>query len=114
MSQMRPFCPKNQGTIAIANAIAATAPLQFSDRDGEVALFNSSASAVAFVRIDVVPANTDTGGSATIPAAGGASGGFPVPPLAQIRVSPGVGFKWISVIASAADGNLYVTPGHGN
>lgn len=107
MSYTRPFCPKRGGTTTIANAVTASAAAALDAGCSEVMLFNSSTTAISFVRIDVVPANSDTGGLATVAA------DLPVPPNGVVIVSPGVGFKFISVIASAANGSLYATPGHG-
>lgn len=106
MTFNRAFCPKRGGTLTIANAVAASAPVALGERDSEVMLYNSSATAIAFVRIDVLLANTDAGSNATL-------ADLPVAPNTTLVVSPGVGFKTISVIASAANGNLYATPGHG-
>lgn len=106
MSFNRAFSPKRGGTLTIANAVAASTPVALPERDSEVMLYNSSATAVAFVCIAVVPTNGDAGVNATL-------SDLPIPPNGVIIVSPGVGFKWISVIASAANGNLYATPGHG-
>lgn len=112
---MKPFSPALQGTFYIANAVAATAPAMFQGGD-QVVLYNSSATATAYVRIQALTSNTDviTTYTATVPGLAAAPGSFPVPPLAQIRLTSTIGNKSISVIASAADGNLYVTPGHGN
>lgn len=112
---MKPFSPALQGTLCIANAAAATTPIFLTGGD-QVVLFNSSATATVFVRIQPTPSNADSisGYTATVPTAGGASGSLPVPPLTQIRITTSHGHKSFSAIASAADGNLYVTPGHGN
>ena len=101
-----PFCPHRGGTLTIAIAATASAAQALGDgRSRDVSLFNSG-TAIAFVRVDVLPTVTDTGGLAT-------TADFPVPPGARLVISPGVGFKSISVIGSAANGNLYATPGHG-
>lgn len=112
---MKPFSPALQGTFYIANAVAASTPTMLSGGD-MVVLYNSSATATAYVRIQTLTSNTDviTANTATVPGVAGSPGSFPVPPLAQIRITASHGNKSISAIASAADGNLYVTPGHGN
>lgn len=104
---VRPFCPKRGGTLTIAIGTSASAPQFISERDSEVSLFNSG-TAIAFVCVTVVPTDADValGASAT-------TTDFPVAPGGWRIVSPGVGFKTISVIGSAANGNLYATPGHG-
>jgi succinylarginine dihydrolase len=113
---VKPFSPKNQGTFYIANAVAASTPVFLTGPD-QVVLWNTSATATAFVNIQPVTSNASviTANVATVPGTTeAAAGSFPVPPLAQIRVTTVTGHKSISAIASAADGNLYVTPGHGN
>jgi hypothetical protein len=112
---MKPFSPAFQGTFYIANAVAASTPALLSGGD-MVVLYNSSATATAYVRIQPITLNTDTisANTATVPGVAGSPGSFPVPPLAQIRITTTHGSKSISAIASAADGNLYITPGHGN
>ena len=108
-----PFNPAWAGTFYVPNAVAASAPAALSG-PGQVVLYNSSATAIAYVRVSHLPSVTDTGALATIPGVAGLPGSFPVPPGGQIRVTGGTGHKTISVIASAADGNLYVTPGQGD
>lgn len=101
-----PFCPTRGGTLTIAIGTTATAAQAIGDgRQSEVALYNSG-TAIAFVRIDPLLTVTDTGSVATL-------ADYPVPPGGVRIISPGVGFKSISVIGSAANGNLYATPGHG-
>lgn len=112
---MKPFSPGQQQTFNIPNATSASAPVFLPGAD-QLVLYNSSATATAYVRIQQTPSNGDniTGYVATVPGVFGSPGSFPVPPLAQIRITTSHGHKSISAIASAADGNLYVTPGHGN
>jgi len=114
---MKPFSPALQGTFYIANAAAASTPALLGGSDvDQVVLYNSSATATAYVRITPITSNADviTANTATVPGLLAAPGSFPVPPATQIRITTTHGHKSISVIASAADGNLYVTPGHGN
>lgn len=103
----RPFQPIPGGTVVIANATSAAAATVFS-AGSEYVFYNSSATATAFIRMTSTPVSGDAAGTATT------TTDMPIPPGAQIRLSFGVGRKSLSAIASAADGNLYVTPGHGN
>ncbi len=105
---MRPFNPKAGGTIVIANATSATAT-QALDRDcPQLSLYNSSATAVAFFRITSFPDNTL--GTAVAPTV---TTDMPVGPGERVVVTVGRAFNAIRCIASAADGNLYVTQGQG-
>jgi len=108
-----PFNPSWVGTFYIPNAVAASTPVALSGGP-QVVLYNSSASATAFVRVSNLTSVTATGDGATVPGLAAAPGSFPIPPLAQIRITVGAGHKSISAIATAADGNLYVTPGQGD
>lgn len=112
---IKPFSPGLQGTFLIANAVTASTPVALTGGD-QVVLYNSSTTATAFVRITPYTANTDTitAFTATVPGVAGTPGSFPVPPMTQIRVTTSHGHKAISAIATAADGNLYVTGGEGN
>lgn len=113
---IRPFQPKSGGTFFVANAVAASAPALLEDTCSQVTLYNSSATAVAYWRSQSINLTADAGSNAVVPTAGGAPavGDIPIPPGAQIRLTVGFGLKKFSVIASAADGNLYITPGLGN
>lgn len=111
---IRPFNPAPGGTIAVTNATSATTPAVLPYGTDTVVLFNSSATATVYFRCSQLQSDTDAGANATIPVAGGANGDFPVPPLAQIRISLGTGNKKFSAISSAADGILFVAPGTGN
>lgn len=103
-----PFNPSRDGTIVIANAIAATTPTLIPEGGGQIALYNSSASAIVFIKVATIQADGDAGVNADVTAS------MPIPPGAQIRLTVGLGRKKISAIATAADGNLYVTPGQGD
>jgi hypothetical protein len=103
----RPFQPVGGQTVVIANATTAAAATLFST-GSEYAFYNSSATAIAFIRMTSTPIAGDPAAVATI------TTDMPIPPGALIRLSFGVGRKSLTAIASAADGNLYVTPGHGN
>lgn len=111
-----PFQPRGGGTFFIANAVAASAPVALSVDAEQVVLYNSSKTATAYWRCQMVATNADVGTNAVIPTAGSTTpvGDIPIPPTAQIRLTVGYGHKRFSVIADAADGNLYITPGQGN
>ena len=105
---LKPFQPVPGGTIKIANATSASSPQQLPKECDQVSIYNSSASALAFVCISGIDRLTDTGRSAVV------DKDLTVPPGALIRVTCAYNYKTISVIASEADGSIYVTPGHGN
>lgn len=111
---IRPFQPKAGGTIAIANAIAASTPASLDESCDAVALYNTSETATAYWRCQSLPLPTTAGANAVVPVAAGAQGDMPIPPGGQIRLTVGSGLKKFSVIASAADGTLFITPGVGN
>lgn len=109
---LSPFDPGINETIAQANA-TSSAGGALPESANVVALHNTSATATAY--FVCTPIRTgDTPVAAVVPVAGGAVGSFPVPPGAQIRVSVPEGMKAYRTIASAADGNLLITPGRGN
>lgn len=110
---IRPFQGATRSTIAIANATSASTPADLPQESDTVVLFNSSASAIAFFRCESVT-TPGAGGSSAVAPTPGALGGFPIPPNTQVRIGVGLGYKRFSVIASAADGTLYITPGTGN
>lgn len=103
----RPFQPVGGATVVIANAVSAATATVFTT-GSELAFYNSSATAIAFIRVTREVLSTDPAQTATT------TTDMPIPPGALIRLSFGLGRKAVSAIASAADGSLYVTPGHGN
>jgi len=103
-----PFNPSRDGTIVIPNALVASAPALIADAGGQIALYNSSLTATAFIKVATIQADGDAGVNADVTTS------MPIPPGAQIRLTVGLGRKKISAIATAADGNLYVTPGQGD
>lgn len=109
---IRPFQP-NGSTIAIANGVAS-APGTLPEECTQVALYNTSSTATVYWTSRVLNTVTDPDPTAVIPVAGGARGAMPIPPGAQVRLTVGAGMKKYAVIASAADGNLMITPGVGN
>ena len=108
---IRPFDPGLNTTIAQANA-TSSAGGDLPEDVGQVALYNSSATATAYFTCKPVQ-GTDTGPTAVVPV-GATRGSFPVPPGQLIRVSVPRGPKKYATIASAADGTLFITPGEGN
>jgi hypothetical protein len=105
---IRPFAPKAGGTIAITNATSATADQALEPDCETLALYNSSATAISFVRI--TPYDTNALGTAVAPTV---TTDMPVPPAQRVLIRVPYGFKEIRTIASAADGILYVTQGNG-
>jgi hypothetical protein len=110
---LKPFCPSPASSFYIPNAITASTPVAIPDGCDQLMLYNSSATAIAFLRVATLPSNTDAGVNATFAGLAAAPGGFPVPPGHRFVISVGFGAKRISAIASIADGNLLVTPGNG-
>lgn len=108
---MRPFDPGNNATIAEANATSAAGG-SLAHSVAVVALYNSSDSATAY--FTCAPTNAGGSGPTAVVPSGGTRGAFPVPPGAQVRVSVPRGPKAYSVVASAADGTLFITPGEGS
>lgn len=114
MSNIPPFQPMGGASFLIANATSASTPRLLPEGCNQVALHNTSATAIAYVRVQPLSLSTDSKPSAVVPTtADPAVGDMPVPPGAQIRITCGWNWKSISAIASAADGNLVVTPGYG-
>jgi hypothetical protein len=98
----------------IANTATASTPRLLPEGCNQVALYNTSTTAIAYVRVQPLSRSTDTMPEAVVPTTGDpAVGDIPVPPGAQIRITCGWNWKSISAIASAEDGNLVVTPGYG-
>lgn len=107
---IRPFAPAEGATTTVANATSATAAVALPFDCDTVVLSNSSSTATVFVRVTYYASASDT----MTGAAPTATADLPILPLNQIRryVSPGR-HKVIRTIASAADGNIYITPGSG-
>lgn len=102
---LRPFNPIEGATIKVANSVTASAVANLPESADVVAITNADTAAIVFFRcqpLDQTPtvavADTD----------------FPVLPNTQVRVSVPAGRKQFSVVASAATGNCYITPGIGN
>ncbi len=110
MSNIRPFAPAEGKTTTVANSATATAAVDLPFDCDAVMLSNSSATAITFVRVTYYGSASDTA-TGTAPTA---TTDFPVLPASQVRrgLQPGIR-KVIRTIASAADGNIYITPGSG-
>lgn len=109
MTDPRPFAPAWGKTTVVANAAAATAAVVIPKTCQQIVLTNTSATATTFVRVtyfenEGVP---PTGDAPTV------TTDFPVPPAKQVLLTVGPGFKVIRTIASAADGNIIISPGNG-
>lgn len=115
MPSERPFNPAPLSTFYVANDTSASAAALLSDDAEQVFLYNSSQTAIAFFTCRNINLITDDGPLAAVPTTDNPGvGAYPVPPGANVRITVGYGHKKFSVIASAADGNLYITPGKGN
>lgn len=109
---IRPFQP-NGSTIAVANSVSSVSGT-LPEECSQVALYNTSATATVYWTSRTLNAVADAAPAAVIPVDGGAVGAMPIPPGAQVRLTVGAGLKKYAAIASAADGNLLITPGIGN
>lgn len=103
------FSPAWGRTTSVTNAVAATAAVVLPKAADEVALTNTSATAITYVMVTTYldEATTPTGTAPT------STTGFPVLPSTQVRLHVGAGLKVIRTIASAADGAIIITPGVG-
>lgn len=105
----RPFSPAWGSTTSVVNATSATAAVVIpKDRDG-VVLTNTSATA----RVHVMLTNYESEASVPTGTAPTTSTGLPILPGQQIRIHVGPGLKVLRTIATAADGNIIITPGSG-
>ena len=101
------FVPAEGKTSAVSNATSATAAVALPFDCNAVAIANSSATAIGFVRITYYP-NADLG-TGDAPAV---TTDIPILPGHHIvRYIQKGKHKVIRTIASAADGTLYITPG---
>lgn len=108
MSETRPFAPAWGSTSVVANAVAATAAVNIPSSCEQVCLTNTSATATTFVVVTpYFGATPPTGTAPTL------TQGFPIPPGRQVIITVGPGPAVIRTIASAADGNIIITPGNG-
>jgi len=102
------FNPAWGAQTVVSNSLTATAAVDLPATCREIALSNTSATAIAYVYVTpydgvTVPAGIEP----TV------SNAFPVLPLSQIRIGVGIGRKVIRTIASAADGSIIISPGNG-
>lgn len=105
------FTPKEGASFIIANAAASAAGVALPSDCDKLVLTNTSTTAIAFVRITYYT-NANDVGSGT---AATTTTDMPILPSQQIQRTVGKGMlKSIRAIASAADGNLIVTPGNGS
>lgn len=105
------FNPAWGGATVVANSATATAGVVLPPTCQEIALYNTSATALTVVYVtpyqDVLPPADAAGNAPTL------TRGFPVPPGQLVRLRVGPGNKIIRTIASAADGNIWIAPGNG-
>ena len=103
------FSPAWGRTTSVTNATSATAAVALPKTSDEIALANTSATAIVYVMITpyMDEATVPTGTAPT------STTGFPVLPSSQVRLHVGPGLKVIRTIASAADGSIIITPGVG-
>lgn len=106
---VRPFAPAEGKTSTVVNATSATTAVEIPRDCDTVVLTNSSTSATVFVRVTYYGSDSDTATGA----APTTTTDLPILPSQQIRRYVGPGRKVIRTIASAADGNIYITPGSG-
>lgn len=114
MSDVLPFEAIGGKSFRVNNAVAATAQAILPASSTAVALTNNSTTAIAYYRITKYLDQSD-------PPADSAANAptvlvdMPIQPSSQIRVlsGPEGGFKFIRLIASAADSYVTVTPGTG-
>ena len=109
MSDIRPFAPAEGKTTTVANSATATAAVALPYDCDTLVLTNSGSTAIAFVRVTYYGSASDTmtGTAPTL------TTDLPVLPQQQIRRYVQPGHKVVRTIASAADGNIYITPGTG-
>jgi len=101
------FSPAWGSTTNITNATSATAALVLPKNCNAVVLTNTSATARVHVMLTTF-ANESTVPTGTAPTT---NDGLPILPGGQIVVYCGPNLNLIRTIATAADGNLIVTPG---
>ncbi len=106
----KPFSPAWNGSTVVANAAAATAAVVIPKSCEQVVLSNTSTTATTFVTVTYYA----TEGSPPTGDAPATTTGFPILPSSQIRITVGPGNKLIRTIASAADGNIIISPGNGD
>jgi hypothetical protein len=102
------FNPGWGAQTVVANATSATAAVDLPATCREIALTNTSGTAITYVYVTPYEGVTVPTGVAPT-----AANGFPILPGQQIRIGVGIGRKVIRTIASAADGSIIISPGNG-
>jgi hypothetical protein len=101
------FSPAWGSTTSVANAITATAAVALPKNCNAVILTNTSATARAHVAVTYY---SSEGGALPTGDAPTTSSGLPILPNQQVAVYVGIGPSVIRTIATAADGNIIITP----
>ena len=108
MASLRPFTPAWRNITSVVNATSATAAVTLPFDCDTVSLANTSATAIVYVYVTfAIDGVAPTGIAPT------ATTGFPILPNQQETIGVPVGMKVIRTIASAANGNIIITPGRG-
>jgi protein involved in polysaccharide export with SLBB domain len=107
---LKPFEPVAGGTIKVANSVTASVVASLPDSCDVVAIYNGDTAAVAFFRCQPY-GSTSAGPTPTVAVA---DTDIPIGPGQQIRISVPKGPKKFSMVASAATGSCWITPGIGN
>ena len=102
------FSPAYASTTSVTNATSATAAVDLPRSAETVVLTNTSSTARVHVFVTYYDGVTAPTGQAPT-----TSTGLPILPNQQIRIRVGKGGKVIRTIATAADGNIIITPGNG-
>lgn len=105
----RAFSPAWGSTFTIANALTASAAVAIPKNCSAIVLTNTSATARAHVALTQSFSEGDALPTGDVPTT---TGNLPILPNNQIVVWCGPGFSVIRAIATAADGDLIVTPGN--
>lgn len=105
---VRAFQPVGGQSVTVVNAVAATTAVALAQSWDTIVLTNTSSTAISYVRVTQQQDSTAITGDAPTTTAD-----MPILPLSQIRIFVGIGLKVIRTIASAADGNIIITPGSG-
>jgi hypothetical protein len=102
------FSPAWGSTTSITNATSATAALVLPKNCNAVVLTNTSTTARVHVMLTTFE-NESTVPTGTAPTT---SNGLPILPNEQLVIYTGPNLNLIRTIATAADGNVIVTPGN--
>jgi len=106
------FSPAWGSTQSIANSATATAATLLPRNANAIILTNTSATARTHVIVTIYTSDSDA--AAAVAGGGGdaptTSSGLPILPNQQVAVYCGPGPTVIRTIATAADGNIIITP----